>query len=160
LRWKKSGVQRVTSDSLSVLLCSMCCTKELVYSRSLLIPALCRIMWSRYVPLLHPSQYGFSPPIVLQRDEPRWCTPREFESSQIRDQWIQISVHKYCQLFPSSNTFLWNTIKIFCLLSIDCYYLFRLINHNHGIKGSMCVPHIFLAAVTNTYHLPLTPISK
>jgi hypothetical protein len=42
--------------------------------------------------------------------------------------------------FLSSNTFLWNTPQIICILSIDCYYLFRLINHKS----------IFLTAVTNT----------
>jgi hypothetical protein len=32
--------------------------------------------------------------------------------------------------FCTSIIFLWNTPEIFCLLSIYCYYLFRLINNN------------------------------
>jgi hypothetical protein len=51
--------------------------------------------------------------------------------------------------FPSSINFLWETPQIFYPLGIDCSYLFRLINHNHGIKASICIRHIFLAAVRN-----------
>jgi hypothetical protein len=50
--------------------------------------------------------------------------------------------------FPSSITFLWNTHQVFCLLSIGCYLL-KLIKNNDGIKASLCIHHIFLAAVTN-----------
>ncbi len=38
--------------------------------------------------------------------------------------------------FPTSIIFLWNTSRISCPLSNDCYYLFRLISHNSGIKAS------------------------
>ncbi len=56
--------------------------------------------------------------------------------------------------YPSSNPFLLDTPPIFCLLSIDCSFIFKLINNNHGIiKASICVHHIFLAAVANTSHL-------
>jgi hypothetical protein len=51
---------------------------------------------------------------------------------------------------PSSNSFLWNTPPIFCLPSIDYYYLFRLNNQETRIKTSMCVHHTFLAAVAKS----------
>ncbi len=66
-----------------------------------------------------------------------FSTAREFASSQIHDQPMRSNVHKYCHLFsPSSDTFLWNTPKILCLLSFDCYYFFRLINNKNRIRLS------------------------
>jgi hypothetical protein len=46
--------------------------------------------------------------------------------------------------FPSSYFFLVEHSSDTCLLSIGCFYLFRLINHETGIKASMCVHHTFL----------------
>ncbi len=100
---------------------------------------------------LHPNPYRFSPLASLQREGPGWCTPTEYASSQIHHLRIWNSVRKYCYLFSFSHTFLWDTPKILCLLSIGCSYLFRLFNQNRGIKDSTCVHHIFLAAVANTY---------
>jgi hypothetical protein len=55
--------------------------------------------------------------------------------------------------FPSSNTFLWIIPQIYYLLCIDCYYLFMLINHKSGVKSSMRIYHIFLAAVGNNNNI-------
>ncbi len=41
-------------------------------------------------------------------------------------------------------------ISLDCPFNIDCSYLFRLINHGHGIKASMCLHHIFLGAAGGT----------
>ncbi len=49
---------------------------------------------------------------------------------------------KFVTYFCTCITFLWNTPQTFCLLSMDCYYLSRLINNNRGIKASACVHHI------------------
>jgi hypothetical protein len=60
--------------------------------------------------------------------------------------------------FPSSNTFLWNTPLILCLLSIDCYYLLRLINHKSRIQSSHVRYHIFLAAIVKSLCPPFSLI--
>jgi hypothetical protein len=78
----------------------------------------------------YPSHHGISPLAALQKDGLRWSTPRRFVRSQICDQQVANNVN-IAIYFPCSISFLWNTTKIFCLLSIDCYYLFRLINHNN-----------------------------
>jgi hypothetical protein len=48
--------------------------------------------------------------------------------------------------FTTCTIVLRSTPKIFSLLSTDRCYLFRLINHNNGIKVSMCIHHISSAA--------------
>jgi hypothetical protein len=57
----------------------------------------------------------------------------KFVVSGCRTTYVNIAIY-----FLSSITFWWNTPPVLCLLSIDCYYLFMLINYNNGIKGSMC----------------------
>jgi hypothetical protein len=47
----------------------------------------------------------------------------------------------------ASIIFLWNTSQISCLLSFDCYYLLRLINHNSGIKAPAYINHIVSGAL-------------
>ncbi len=68
----------------------------------------------------------------LTRDEPGWNTPRRFVCSQIHSQLMSDNLCEHCHLYLTSIIFLWNTPQIFFLLIIDCYYLFRLINHNKG----------------------------
>jgi Zn-dependent protease with chaperone function len=60
--------------------------------------------------------------------------------------------------FPSSNTFLWNTPLILCLLSIDCFYLLRLINYKSRIQSSHVPYHILLAAIGKSLCLPFSLI--
>jgi hypothetical protein len=55
--------------------------------------------------------------------------------------------------FTTSAICLRSTSKIFSLLSTDHCYLFRLINHNNGIKVSMCIHHISSAAGGEQFHL-------
>jgi hypothetical protein len=132
----------------------MCHTKELVYSGSLLRLALCGIMWSRDVPLLHPSHPPPPPKLLTPHPLPR---PLQTQSiSSLAEGWTWIGTHQEgsraaksvisrCQTmsvniviyFPSDIIFMWRTPQIFFLLSIDCSYLFRLTNHNDGIKASM-----------------------
>ncbi len=52
--------------------------------------------------------------------------------------------------FRDSIIFLWATPQISCLLSIDCYYLCRLINHKSGIKTTACVNHVSTAVRCRT----------
>jgi hypothetical protein len=42
-------------------------------------------------------------------------------------------------------------LRYFFHLVLIFYDLFRLINHNNGIKVALCIHHIFLAAVANSY---------
>ncbi len=51
--------------------------------------------------------------------------------------------------YPTNIVFLWKTPQTSCLLNVDCYYLFRLINHDRGIKASACINHIS-SAVSHT----------
>jgi hypothetical protein len=62
----------------------------------LCISALCGIIRSRDVPLLHPSHYRFrfSPLAALERDGPGWFTPRKFVSSQTCDEQMPNNVCK------------------------------------------------------------------
>ncbi len=141
---RRSLVYSKSHPNHSVYSCAI--QRKLLYNGSLLSLALCRIMWSTNMPLLHlshstpplkpltslhPNHYRFSQLAALQRDGPGWCTPKEFTTSQIRNQQMQDSVRKYFHLSSLQYYFLVEHYSNICLLSIDCYYLyfFRLINH-------------------------------
>jgi hypothetical protein len=51
---------------------------------------------------------------------------------------------------PTSTIFVWNTPSISCLPCIDCYHLFKLINHNSGIKASKCIHHNVFSCIVNS----------
>jgi hypothetical protein len=143
----------------------MCHTKEAGVQWSLLSLILCGIMRSRYVALLqtshsppppkpliplYPSYYRFNPLAALQRDGPGWCTPSTFTSSQICDLRMATNVCKYCQIFSLQYKFLMEHSSNICPISIDYFYLFRLIIHSIRIKSSLCIHQIFLAVVANS----------
>ncbi len=131
-----------------VLICTV--QKKLVYSGSVLSPALRGVMWSRDVPLLHPSH---SPPTphpshfllslqaALWRDGLGWSRPRSSltaKSMISRCRMIRVCIAVYFHY----NYFLWSTPQMSFLLSIDCYCLFRFINHKIRMKTSACINHI------------------
>ncbi len=126
--------------------------RNLVHSGCLLRPALCGIKWSKDVPLFHPSQ---SPPTQATKDSVHWQPYREMDLDGVHQEVTQAAesvisrcrVCQYYHLFPAGIAFLWGTPQISCLLSIDCYYLSRLINYNNRIKVSMCIHHTSVGAV-------------
>ncbi len=70
---------------------------------------------------------------------------------------IYIYIHKYCSLqknlvYSHIQSVQYTVVlKYFVCLVIDCYCLFKLITAKSGTKTTMCVHHIFLAAVANIY---------
>ncbi len=66
---------------------------------------------------------------------------------QISDQWMPTMWANIANYFITGVIFLWNTPQISCLFSIDCYHLFRWINHNIRIKASVCVNHVPMAVL-------------
>ncbi len=54
---------------------------------------------------------------------------------------------EHCQLFSYYYYFLVEHCSNILLLSLDCCYVFRSINHNIGVKGSACIHHIVSAAL-------------
>jgi hypothetical protein len=83
---------------------------------------------------------------ALQRDGPDG-THQEDSSivkSVIRRCWTMcMSIVIYFLLVIFSC----GTPQISCLLSIDCYYFYRLINYNSRRRASVCVHHIAFAAL-------------
>ncbi len=143
---KGSGVKRVPFRPVN-------CTVFIICAVQRLSLALCGTMWSRDVPLLnpnispppHPSHFWLSLQAALQRDGLGWSRPRRplTAKSVISRCWMMwVCIAVYFQY----NYFLWSTPQMSCLLSIDCYYLFRLINHKSRMKTSAWVNH-FSSAV-------------
>jgi hypothetical protein len=93
-----------------------------------------------------PSHLRLNLLAALQRDGLRWNTPRNLcvtNLSRISGSLtICVSVAIY---FPICIIFLWNTPPASCLLSVECYYRFRLIKNNSRIKASVCLYHIVFA---------------
>ncbi len=90
-------------------------------------------------PSPYPSHFRISLLTALQRDEPKWSRPKRSVHCQFRDQRMPDDMSVYFHFFSHQDYFLWNTPEISCLLSVDHYYLFRLIKRKSGIKASACV---------------------
>jgi hypothetical protein len=116
-RQSKAGVRQDSPDQIrcTVVLVGAV-QRELMYSGSLLSPALCGIMWSRdvqpsstqatHIPLLKlliPPPKTFycrlSLPAALQRDGPERSRPRRSTRNQIHDQWMPNDVSLHCIYF-------------------------------------------------------------
>ncbi len=93
-------------------------------------------------PSPHPSHFRLSLLAALHRNGLRWSRPRRSAHSQICGQQMPDYVSLHCHLFSHQYYFLWSTPEMFCLISIDCYYLFRFIKHQSGKKTSACVDYI------------------
>ncbi len=98
------------------------------------------------------SHWSSGPPICFSS----WETWVQSPGGYLCDTGIlllALSHYNNAIYFPFSITSLWYIPQIFCPLSIDCYYLLGWLT-NSGIKGSMCVHHIFLTVIANSwYHI-------
>ncbi len=65
---------------------------------------------------------------ALKRDGPGWNTPTRLAHSQIYERQMSDNVHEHYHLFSYYYYFLVEHSNMY-ILSIDCYNLFRLINH-------------------------------
>ncbi len=85
---------------------------------------------------------------ALQKDKPRWSTPRRLAGSQIRDQRMLDIVCEDYHLLSYWYFFLAEHLSNILLLSIIVInYLFRLVNHKTGIKASVCINQIYSVAL-------------
>ncbi len=120
-----------------------------VYSRPLLSPALCGIMWSWI--MCPSSTQAIQPPCPshlrlgllaafrgMDLDGTHQEDARIFKFMIRRMEGCRTMNLSIAIYLLTSIIFLWNTPQISYLLSIDCYNLFRLINHNSRIIASVC----------------------
>jgi hypothetical protein len=100
-----------------------------VHSGCLLRPALCGIMWSKDVPLFHPSQ---SPPTQATKDSVHWQPYREMDLYGVHQEVTQAAesvisgcrVCQYYHLFPAGIASYEALLKyLVCLVLIVTIFL-------------------------------------
>ncbi len=137
LLWTKGAiVQRVPSDLLNVLLCSYMLDKRSLCAADLCSTRPC-VELCGVESCAPPPSKPLSPPcpskfrlILLaasQKNRPGWSTSKRLRAAKSMSIECRTMCMKIAIYFPTKIIFLWKRSQISCPLSIDYYYLFRLI---------------------------------